>query len=214
MNNKILSVVLVVGIASTWFAGLSSANSGSNLGSSNTNIEQGVDKKQYKWNHYGKRKWLKNLTDEEKTALEVMSDDEKQAFFEAKKAEMKAAKEAKKAVVDKLVAGEALTASEEATRLEALAKIEERSAKRSKPWADIIAKILAGDELTAAEQEDFLEMREERAEKEARRAIIEPIMEKKKAGEELTADEQALLDEYKSERKGKRGHGKGQRGEK
>lgn len=220
MNNKILSVVLVLWIASTGFAGLSSANSGSILGKANTTLEQWAEKKMKSWSYFGKRKGLKNLTDEEKTSLESMSDEEKQAFFTAKKQERKAQKEARKAVVDKLVAWESLTAAEEAIRLEALAKIEDNTRKKTKPGADIIAKILAGDELSEAEQIDFAQMQEKRAEREAQRALLEPIKAKVKAGEELTADEQALLKEYKGERKGKKGHGKrggegkGERGEK
>lgn len=56
-----------------------------------------------------------------------MSDDEKKTFFDAKKQEMKAQKQAGKAVIDKLIAGETLTAAEEATRLEMIAKMEEKS---------------------------------------------------------------------------------------
>ena len=209
MNNKILSVVLVLGIASTGFAGISAANSGSVLGNSNTTLEQWAEKKMKYWSYFGKRKGLKNLTDEEKTNLESMTDEEKQAFFTGKKEEMNAQKEAKKVVIDKLVAGESLTAAEDATRLEMIAKMEENTdSKRTKPGSDIIAKILAGDALTDAEQTEFSEMQAKRAERAAQKALIQPIMEKKKAGEELTADEQATLDELKSERKGKKGHGK------
>lgn len=130
-----------------------------------------------------------------------MTDEEKKAFFEVKKAEMKAQKEAKKAVVDKLIAGESLTADEEALRLEALSKIEERSGKRSKPGADIIAKVLAGDELSADEQTQLAEMQARHAEKEAQRAILKPIRDKVDAGEELTEEEQTILDEAKQKRK-------------
>lgn len=220
MNNKILSAVLVVGIATTGFAGISAANEGL-LGD---NIEQRVDTLESKiqervWGDgkrgFGKRKWLKNLTDAEKLALESMSDEEKQVFFEAKKAEKKAQKEVRKAVVDKLIAGESLSSSEEDIRLEALAKIEERSGKKSKPGADIIAKVLAGDELTADEQAELIQMQADRVEREAQRAIIEPIKEKQKAGEQLTEEEQSILDAAKAERKQKKRWGKkGNRGNK
>ena len=219
MNNKILSVVLVLGIASTGFAGISAANSGQTLLGSNMTLEQESEKKMQKWAHFGKRKGLKNLTDEEKTAVEAMSDEEKKVFFTAKKEEMKAQKEASKAVIDKLIAGENLTAAEDATRLEMIAKMEEKAdSGKMRDGAALISKILAGDELTADEETELAEMQAKRAEREAQRAVLEPIMEKKKAGEELSFDEQAILDEAKANRgegkKNGRGHGKAQRGEK
>jgi len=237
MNNKILTVVLVAGIATTWFAGISAANSGSLSFWNKAEIRELLEKaeswvelttdeqatldaakamKAEKWaKHGGKRKGGWNLTDEEKTALEAMSDEEKQEFFEAKKAEMKADKEAAKAVIDKLVAGESLTAAEEATRLEMLAKIEENTGKHSKQWSEIIAKILAGDELSADEQTQLETMQAKHAEREAQKAIMQPIRDKVDAGEELTDEEQATLDEAKANKpewKWKRG-GKGLAGD-
>jgi len=216
MNNKILSVVLVAGIATTGFAGISAANEGL-LGDE---IEQRVDTLEAKFQEkvwidgkrgHGKRKGLKNLTDEEKLALESMTDEEKQAFFETKKAEKVAQKEAKKAVIDKLVAGETLSAEEEVLRQEIADKI--ASGEKSKPGADIIAKIVNGETLTADEQTQFAEMQAQKAERAAQRELLQPIFEKKKAGEELTADEQALLDEAKANRGDKKGKGrKGERG--
>jgi len=209
MNNKILSVILVAGIATTGFAGISSANTGTTLSDVTEKIESGVESLTHSGEKFGKRKGLKNLTDDERLALESMSNEQKQAFFAEKKAEMTAQKEAGKAVVDKLINGESLTADEEATRLELLAKIEERSGSHSKPGAEVIAKVLAGDELTDEDQATLAEMQEKRAEREAQKAILEPIKAKLEAGETLTSEEQAVLDEMKankSERKGQRGN--------
>lgn len=214
INNKVLTFVLLVGIASTGFAGISAANSGQTLSENKTGMQQWVKKMFADGKHFGKRKGFWNLTEEEKTALQAMSDEEKKAFFEEKKAEMKAQKEAKKAVIDKLITGESLTASEEALRGEMLIKIEEGSHKRDN--ADIIAKVLAGDALTDAEQIELVEMQEKHAEREAKREEIKAIRDKIDAGEELTDDEQALLDEakaYKSEwKKRGKGHRGGERG--
>jgi hypothetical protein len=158
-----------------------------------------------KWAKFGgKRKGGGNLTDEEKTALESMSDEEKQAFFDAKKEEMKIKKEAHKSVIDKLINGESLTAEQEAIRLEMLAKMEDMDwnhrGKGHREGKEIISKILAGDELRAEEETQLVEMQATRAEREAQRAILEPIMERKRAGEVLSDEEQAVLDEMKENR--------------
>jgi len=130
-----------------------------------------------------------------------MSDDEKKAFFTAKKEEMKAEKEAKKVIIDKLVAGESLTAAEESTRLEMIAMMEEKSTSgKMKAGSAVVAKILAGDELTAEEQSEYAEMQAKHTEREAQKAILEPIKEKMKAGEALTDAEQATLNEAKASR--------------
>ncbi len=207
MNNKVLSFVLVVGIASTWFVGISAANSGTTSTPSEKSSWMNQElKKIHKGHQFGKRKGLKNLTEDEKLALESMSDEERKAFFQQKKEEKKANKEASKAVLDALIAGETLSADQEANRLEMLAKIEEGKHQRNN--ADIIAKILAWDALSEAEQIELQEMQEKKAEREAQKALLEPIKAKLDAGEELTDDEQSLLDEAKSQKKWKRGHGK------
>ncbi|MDA9129270.1 hypothetical protein N9J72_02215 [Candidatus Gracilibacteria bacterium] len=211
MNNKILSVILVLGIASTGFAGISAANSGQTLSGVTNSIEQGVTKMSEGKSHFGKRKGLKNLTDEEKATLDSLSDEEKQAFFAAKKEEMVAQKEASKAVMDKLIAGETLTAAEDATRLEMIAKMAEHAdGERTKPGAEIAAKILVGDELTADEETELAEMQEKQAEREAQKALLEPIKAKLEAGETLTEAEQATLDEAKAN--GSKGKMRGNRG--
>lgn len=221
MNNKILTVVLVAWIATTGFAGISAANSGT-LDFGNKSEMRGLFEKaqsgetltadeqvtldsakesrgergaKFGW----KRKGGWNLTDEEKTALESMTDDEKKAFFETKKEEMKAQKEAGKTVIDKLINGESLTADEEAMRLEMIAKMTEKSdSGKTKERSEVISKILAGDELTADEETQVVEMQAKHAEREAQRVIMEPIKAKLDAGEELTDEEQAILDDMKA----------------
>lgn len=222
MNNKLLTVVLVAGIATTGFAGISAANEGL-LGE---NIENKIDSIEWsfekrfegeKWERkFGKRMGMKNLTDAEKIALKSMTGEEKKVFFDAKKAEKKAEHEARSAIIDKLMAGEKLTAAEEATRLEMLAKIEEHQAEGKRFWGkenhrEVIAKLLAGDELTNEERVILKEMKAKKAEREAKRALIEPLLEKMRAGEELTDEEKQVLKDNTPERKEKRGHhGKGE----
>jgi hypothetical protein len=236
MNNKILSVVLVVGISATGFAGISAANetstgsffkwnieikelfekakSGVELTSDEqTTLDEAKANRAEKWaEHGGKRKGGGHLTDDEKAALESMSDDEKKTFFIAKKEVMKAQKEASKAVIDTLINGESLTSAEETIRLELLAKMEDTDfnnrGRGNGEWREIIAKILAGDELSADDVAFIAEKEAKHAEREAQRAIIAPIIEKKKTGEELTSEEQAVLDEMKENRP----EGKGYRG--
>jgi Spy/CpxP family protein refolding chaperone len=94
---------------------------------------------------------LSELTDAEKTTLESMSATEKQAFFEKKRAEMEAKHDAREAVVDKLLAGTALTADEEVIRQAIIKERAERKAERAKMEA-IRSKLQAGTTLTTEEQ--------------------------------------------------------------
>jgi len=202
MNNKILSVVLVAGIATTSFAGISAANNSGSLlwdkseirelmvksesGEALTSDEQALldeakTKFQGKKSNF-KRNWFKSLTEEEKTAIESMSDEEKQAFFESKKEEKMAQMEAGKSVINKLITGESLTADEEALRLEMLAKFEseDNSHPQRKGGWDIIAKILAWDELTEDEANQVIEMQAKQAERAAEKAKIEAMSDTEK----------------------------------
>lgn len=168
MNNKIASVILVVGIAATGFAGISSANSGQNVTEKVSGMQQWINKA-FQGKHFGKRKGGGNLTNDEKTDLEAMSDEEKKEFFEAKKEVMQAKMQESKAVIDKLIAGESLTSAEEAIRLEILATFESEDNEHSKRrgGGDIITKIIAGDEFTADEETEFIEMQAKHAQREA-----------------------------------------------
>lgn len=203
----------------------------------------GAFKEKRGFDGFGKRAGFEQLTDEEKTALKSMTDAEKQEFFAVKKLEMEGQRAEHKNVIDKLIAGETLTASEEATRLEMLAKIDEKVSENNHPareGADIIAKLLAGDELTADERTELANMQKVHAEREAEKAkidamtddektvyfeakkaemdakieVIKPLFEKQKAGEALSIQEQAQLDAFKSEHPMMKGGRRDSRGEK
>lgn len=187
------------------------------------------DKKDWKrWDgkSHSKNGWKmgKNLTDEEKTALESMNDEDKKAFFETKKAEAKEKKEASKAIIEKIIAWTTLTSDEEVTRLEIVAKMEtkeqksERKSKRSN--SDIFKKVINLETLTDEEKETLLEMKAKKEERTAAKEVIAPIFEKKKAWTELTEDEESQLEafkiEYKSDKKDhwNKGEKRGNRGNK
>jgi|JI10StandDraft_1071094.scaffolds.fasta_scaffold71141_3 Spy/CpxP family protein refolding chaperone len=94
---------------------------------------------------------MSQLTDAEKTALASMTNTEKQAFFEKKRTEMEAKRDAHEVVVDKLLAGTALTADEEKIRAEIITQRAERKVQKEKMDA-IRAKLAAGTTLTTEEQ--------------------------------------------------------------
>lgn len=101
---------------------------------------------------------MAQMTDAEKTAFEAMSDTEKQIYMEKKRTEMEAKRDAHEVVIDKLLAGTALTADEETLgktiiteRAERKVKQAEMEANRTKIQA-ILEKKKAGTTLTADEQ--------------------------------------------------------------
>lgn len=228
MNNKILSVVLVAGIATTGFAAVGSANetlsgsiqvdtlqvreifeksrNGEVLTSDEQNIFDRAKSHFTKKGHkgFGKRKGLKHLSEEEREALETMTDDEKKAFFDSKKEEMQAKKEARKSVIDTLISGNTLTTEQETIRVEMLEKIESGDGKLGKrDNAEIIEKILKGETLSSDEQVKFEEMQAKRSQREEKKEILQSIRDKVDAGEDLTDEEQNILDEHKSYKKGR-----------
>ncbi len=75
---------------------------------------------------------MTQLSDAEKTALTTMTADQKKAFFDAKMTDVKAKAEAKETVIDKLLAGTALTADEETLRQEI---IKDRAAMKAQKTA-------------------------------------------------------------------------------
>lgn len=129
------------------------------------------------------RKWfMKGLTTEEKTSLKSMSDEEKKLFFETKKAERKAEKEAKKIerqahdnVIDKLLAWETLTSTEETLRSEIIEKRAERKAKKEameqkkEEFKTIIEKKKAWEDLTEEEKNIIKEMKSKFKDKKKRK---------------------------------------------
>lgn len=98
------------------------------------------------------------MTDAEKTAFEAMSATEKQTYLETKRTEADARRDAHEAVVDKLLAGTALTADEEKIRQEIIAHRTEMKAKRAEMEANrakiqtVLEKQKAGTTLTTEEQ--------------------------------------------------------------
>ena len=234
MNNKLLTWVLILGIASTGFAALSSADdSGEKTLKWNSEIRELMQKaksgetltvveqttldeakaargdKMWKRGNKSEGKMGKHLTDDEKTALESMSDDAKKTFFDAKKAEKTAQKQANKSVIDSLIAGETLSADQETTKATMIAKIAERSAtgndmKLKRGGSEVISKLLNGETLSDEDSAELATMQEKHAERAAQKEILAPIMEKKKAGQELTEAEQTTLDEAKANHKGKK----------
>lgn len=148
-----------------------------------------------KWGEKWMRGWMMTqLTDAEKTKLQSMTDAEKQAFFEAKRTETEAKMEAREAVMDKLVAGEALTTdSEKAIQKEIIAE-------------------------RAAQKTARAEMKAKQATEQKSREEIKSIIEKKAAGTALTTDETTKLVDYftsKADKMDERGWDRGgQMGEK
>lgn len=94
---------------------------------------------------------MNNLTDAEKTALTSMTDAEKQTFFEKKHTEMAAKRDAREAVIDKLLAGTALTADEETIRKEIITERATHKAQETQ-MKTIRDKQAAGTALTTEEQ--------------------------------------------------------------
>lgn len=113
-------------------------------------------------------RFIDELTDEEKTQLESMNDEQKQAFFETKRAEQKAKREARENVIDKLLAGETLTAEEENLRAEIIKERAERKVKmqemeqKREEMKTIMEKKKAGEELSEEEQTVLDEMKQMR----------------------------------------------------
>jgi hypothetical protein len=88
-----------------------------------------------------------------------MTDIEKNNFFKIKKAEMKAEKETRKGIIDALIAGETLSANQEAIRLEMLATFKfDTQGTHTRKRSDIIGKIIAGDTLSLNEENDLTVM--------------------------------------------------------
>lgn len=94
---------------------------------------------------------MTEMTDAEKTAFAAMSDTEKKAYMEKKHTDMKVKRDAREAVIDKLLAGTALTADEETLRQTIITERTERKAQKEKMDA-IRTKIQAGAALNPDEQ--------------------------------------------------------------
>jgi hypothetical protein len=111
----------------------------------------------FRWHMDGNR-WMNvnwpmgnNLTTAEKTAFDAMTTTEKQAFLEKKQVENQAKHDAHEVVIDKLLAGTALTPTEETLKQEMIKNRAEMKANKAK-IETILAKKKAGTSLTAEEQ--------------------------------------------------------------
>lgn len=156
MNKKILlSSAIIAGM--TLIAASSYAASGTSTTSKNIFGKSSLGQARWFGGHMG-GPMGQQLTDAEKTALESMTDSEKQAFFEKKHTEMQAKMEARETVIDKLLAGTALTTEEEALRKTLITERAEMKAERTKREAEmkqlkaILDKKKAGTTLTTDEQ--------------------------------------------------------------
>lgn len=164
MNNKILSAVLIMWIAATWFASFTSADD-----KSETKIFKEFKSDNFEWfkKFDRKHRWMEEITDEEKIALESMSLEEKKAFFETKKTE----KEAKEAVIDTLLAGKTLTSEQETLRDEIIKERAERKQKRleretkQEEIKEILEKKKSWEELSDEEKTKLDEFKEKFGEK-------------------------------------------------
>lgn len=186
MNNKILSVVLVAGVAVTGFAGISSASETSSgfqkgnweMREIREKLESGTEitdaeqilldeaKSKRAGNRFGKRKGLKHLSDNEKSLLETMSEDGNKAFFDSKKIQMKAKKQLHRSVIAQLIAGETLNEYEELARVEILERLSgDKASKR--PYTGVIKKLVKGEALTADDQTSLAAMQAKHAERKA-----------------------------------------------
>lgn len=150
MNNKIVSAILIAGIASTGFAWISSANNTSD----NQNSTYSFDIQKGK-----KMRGFDKLSDEEKTLIENMDETEKKEFFQQKKEESKAMRDLKESVIDDLLAGNTLTAEQENIRAEIITQRAEKKAKQiereeqREVMKAIKQKKKSWEELTSEEQE-------------------------------------------------------------
>ncbi|MDD3144589.1 MAG: hypothetical protein PHV23_00600 [Candidatus Gracilibacteria bacterium] len=101
-----------------------------NFGSMGEGMKRGEGMKSGERGERGEKGgFMNNLTTEEKTALQSMTTEEKKAFFEAKKAEQIAKRDAREGVIDKLLAGQTLTADEEVVRAEIIKERADRKAE-------------------------------------------------------------------------------------
>ncbi len=101
---------------------------------------------------------MEQLTDTEKTALQSMTDTQKQDFFDKKRETAKAEREAKETVIDKVLNGETLIASEQTLLTTIKKERAERKIEEQKRDAEmqvmkpIFEKVKAGTTLTSDEQ--------------------------------------------------------------
>nr|MDD3720668.1 hypothetical protein [Candidatus Gracilibacteria bacterium] len=163
MKNKKILVGLLIATVTT--AGLSYSYAADNSSSGSTTETKNEFRKMHSFgsggtNVEGFKRGFNGveLTDAEKTALQSMTAEQKKAFFENKMTTEKAKRDAKETVIDKLLAGQSLTADEETIRQEIIkeradrkTQMQERETKFQAIRA-VLEKNKNGETLTADEQ--------------------------------------------------------------
>jgi Spy/CpxP family protein refolding chaperone len=144
MNKSILLTGATLATLSLFAATTFAATSNGTIGLTNKIIQSSDGTK-------GRHRPMIELTDTEKTALTSMSDTDKRVFFDQKHTEMKAKHEVYEAIIDKLLAGQALTADEEILRKMIITERASKKAKKTQMKA-ILDKKKTGTALTDDEQ--------------------------------------------------------------
>lgn len=149
-----MATLAVVGVSLIWSSIYAATASTSSISSTSLHQMEGSGHKGWR----GGMGPMAQMTDAEKTAFEAMSATEKQTYMEKKRTEMEAKRDAHEVVIDKLLAGTALTADEETLRKTIITERAERKVKQAEMEANrtkiqaILAKKKAGTSLTADEQ--------------------------------------------------------------
>ncbi|GAB0175217.1 MAG: hypothetical protein HHAS10_10960 [Candidatus Altimarinota bacterium] len=161
MNTKILVPAVLVTALTVAVAGTFAAT-GSNSSNGNSSVPGQISENggERMGGHRGGPMGgpMNELSDAEKTSLESMTNTEKQAFFQKKRTEAEAKRSAHEAVIDKLLAGTALTTDEESLRQDIIKERAEMKTKRAEMEAKrtqfeaILEKQKAGTTLTQDEQ--------------------------------------------------------------
>ncbi len=131
INKKILAGLVLATVVTTGLS-YSFANDTTSTWSSTRNNSdyRHMSIMDNKWFHQWKHWWIdwmhKELTAEEKTALESMTDAQKKVFFDTKMQNEKANMDKEESVIDKLLAWSTLTSDEEIVRQELIKQRAER----------------------------------------------------------------------------------------
>ncbi len=126
--------------------------------STNTNASKMTHDMEHFGMKMGGKRSMAQMTEAEKTAFEAMSDTERRKYMEKKHTEMVAKRDAHEALIDKLLAGQVLTADEETLRKTIITERAERKVKQAEMEANrtkiqaILEKKMTGTTLTADEQ--------------------------------------------------------------
>lgn len=163
MKKQIIAGAIIASLAAGTMYVSAATNNNSSTWTTNKTFKESFEGKWFAKHQKMMWEWrwmgiMPQLTDEEKTKLESMTAEQKKAFFEQKITEAKVKAEAKEIVIDKLLAGTALTADEEILRQEIIKERADMKAKKAAMDANMAAmktimeKKKAGTVLTTEEQ--------------------------------------------------------------